>query len=82
MINLFNKIFLFNASIAEQIAIKCEEKEEKERYKNILKAIKREAKCGRRSITIRWPSDFQLENLRKLGFSLQETENNIWKVRW
>ena len=89
MINLFNKIFLFNASVAEQMAIKGEikerlkeEKEEKERYKNILKAIKREAKWGGRSITIRWLSDFQLENLRKLGFSLQETENNIWKVRW
>lgn len=82
MINLFNKIFLFNASVAEQIAIKGEEKEEKKRYKNILKAIKREAKCGGRSITTRWLSDFQLENLRKLGFSLQETENNIWEVRW
>lgn len=91
MINLFNKIFLFNASVAEQIAIKGEikerlreEKEEKEYYKSVLKAIKEKAKCGGRDITISRLSDAQLENLKKLGFSLQETGymTGIWKVRW
>lgn len=91
MINLFNKIFSFNASIAEQMAIKGEikkqlkeKKEEKERYKNILKAIKREAKSGERYIIIYGLSDILIENLKNLGFSLQETGylTDKWKIGW
>ena len=91
MINLFNKIFSFNASVAEQIAIKGEikerlreKKEEKERYKNILKAIKREAKSGKRYIIIFGLSDILIENLKNLGFSLQEIGylTDRWKIGW
>lgn len=81
----------FNAEVASKIADKAytkqlikEQKELETYYKNILVAIKNEAKHGEKYLSLKYLPDFIRQRLKELGFSVEEREWQLgyWKVRW